>query len=343
MPLHRLLLQIRRASLLLVGACLIAAAGSWLPGCGGGGTGGPDASPASMGKIVFASDRDGDSEIYIMNPDGSQQLRLTRNPATDTRPSLSQDRRRVVFESDRDDLKVARTRQASRSQLKPRHTPSDANIFSINITAPGEPESSITQLTTSDKDFAPVLSRDGTRIVFRSTRDGDSEIYVMQANGSGQTRLTHDPADDRDPDLSPDGSKIVFASNRGGPSFIYNLYVMNIDGSGVERLTANASADLGPVWSPDGSKIAFWSNRDINGELYVINARLNADGSQPTPARLTHSPANDRFPTWSPDGRKLAFFSDRGGLNDIYVLDVASLATERLTHNIAEEDFPDWR
>ena len=137
------------------------------------------------------------------------------------------------------------------------------------------------------------------RIVFVSDRDGNGEIYVMNADGSGQTRLTNNPATDGDPHWSPDGSKIAFYSDRDGNA---EIYVMNADGSGQTRLTNNPTTDATPDWSPDGSKIAFASNRDGTSAIFV----MNADGSGQT--RLTTGTAlGEGLPDWSPDGRKITF------------------------------------
>ena len=81
---------------------------------------------------------------------------------------------------------------------------------------------------------APAWSPDGRKIAFTSERDGNSEVYVMNANGSGQRNLTRDPAYDADPTWSPDGRKIAFVSNRDGS---YQVYDMNADGSGQRGLT----------------------------------------------------------------------------------------------------------
>src|SRR5687768_12703256 len=87
------------------------------------------------------------------------------------------------------------------------------------------------------------------KIAFVSTRDGNGEIYVMDADGSEQTRLTSNAAFDFFPAWSPDGSKIAFTSDRDGN---YDVYVMNADGSEQTRLTSNAARDIEPAWSPDG-------------------------------------------------------------------------------------------
>ena len=120
----------------------------------------------------------------------------------------------------------------------------------------------------------------------------------MNADGSGQTRLTNNDAWDQFPSWSPDGSRIAFRSYRDGD---YDIYVMNADGSGLTNLTNNAgrhySARRSPDsarWSPDGSRIAFESVRDGNDEIYV----MNADGSGQT--RLTDNDAMDWWPSWGP-------------------------------------------
>ena len=129
------------------------------------------------------------------------------------------------------------------------------------------------------------------RIAFTSKRDGNYEIYVMNADGSGQTNLTNNLAGDRCPAWSPDGKRIAFDSARGDN---WEVYVMNADGSGQTRLTNNSADDHRPAWSPDGKRIAFSSDRDGNWEIYV----MNADGSSQT--RLTNNLDSDWDPAWSP-------------------------------------------
>lgn len=144
----------------------------------------------------------------------------------------------------------------------------------------------------------PLWSPDG-RITFSSNRDGcdGTEIYVMNADGSGVIRLTNDFGHDSEPAWSPDGRRIAFSSDRDGD---WDIYVMNADGSDVRRLTDNSDADSQPAWSPDGQRIAFVSDRDGDGEIYV----MNADGTEVR--RLTDNSAWDGNPVWSPDGRLIA-------------------------------------
>ena len=118
----------------------------------------------------------------------------------------------------------------------------------------------------------------------------------MNADGTGQTNVTNNPAHDVNPAWSPDGTKIAFDSFRDDPSS--DIYAMSADGSGVTRLTNNAVYDAEPAWSPDGTKIAFESLRD---EPSIETYTMNADGSAVT--RLTDSAANEAFdglPDWQP-------------------------------------------
>jgi Tol biopolymer transport system component/drug/metabolite transporter (DMT)-like permease len=175
------------------------------------------------------------------------------------------------------------------------------------------------------------------KIAFRSDRDGNDEIYVMNADGSGETRLTNDSGYDGEPAWSPDGRKIAFTSYRDGDP---EIYVMNADGSGQTNLTQNDVVDGSPAWSPDGQKIAFTSEVGIYGtfDIYV----MNADGSGR--ANLTnYAAADDIVAAWSPDGQKIAFSSFRDGNWEVYVMNADGSGQTNLTNNAAASDHtPDW-
>ena len=141
-----------------------------------------------------------------------------------------------------------------------------------------------------------------SRIAFVSTRDGNREIYVMDADGGNQTNLTNGPWWDLTPCWSPDGQQIAFTSHRGGS---YDIFVMNADGSGVRRLTDSPYVDIEPSWSPDGSTIVFCSNR---GERYSIYG-ITVDGGDLY--QLTNDLGHDISPAFSPDGTRIAFSSNR--------------------------------
>ncbi len=138
-----------------------------------------------------------------------------------------------------------------------------------------------------------------SRIAFATNRDGNWEIYLMNADGSNPHNLTNNPATDSHPTWSPDGSKIAFQSERDGN---LEIYVMNSDGSEQTRLTNDRGVDHSPAWSPDGAKIAFVSDRRGRHSIWTMNAE---DGSELED--MTGSFTNSRWPTWDPRGRTIAY------------------------------------
>jgi len=172
------------------------------------------------------------------------------------------------------------------------------------------------------------------KIVFQTNRDGNYEIYTMNADGTGQTRLTNNAAEDSAPAWSADGTRIAFHSNRDGN---YEIYTMNANGTGQTRLTNNAAEDSQADWSPDGTKLVFRTDRDGNFEIYT----MNATGTGQT--RLTNNPALDRDPVWSPDGTKLAFGTNRDGNDEIYTMNATGTGPTNRTNNPAAGDLvPAW-
>ena len=164
------------------------------------------------------------------------------------------------------------------------------------------------------------------KIAFTSERDGNQEIYVMNGDGSGVTRLTSNAVPDYGPAFSADGTRIAFT--RGSGPTDAEIYVMNADGSGQTNLTGNAVADYEPSFSPDGSKIAFTSFRDGDEEVYV----MNSDGSGQT--NLTNNAAFDSTPAFSPDGSKIAFQSNRGGSYAVWAMNANGSAPVNLTGGV---------
>jgi Tol biopolymer transport system component len=173
------------------------------------------------------------------------------------------------------------------------------------------------------------------KIAFESLRDGNFEIYVMNADGSNPINLTHSAADDMDPAFSPDGSKIAFTSSRDGN---FEIYVMNADGTQQTRLTMTTAAGEGEVtWSPDGKKLAFTSGRDGNNEIYV----MNADGTNQV--NLSNNAAQDQEPAFSPDGTRIAFHSFRTGDGaEVFVMNANGTNPVNITNTPGNDTEPVW-
>jgi len=187
----------------------------------------------------------------------------------------------------------------------------------------------------------PRWSHDGKKIVFTSDRDGDPEIYIMNADGSRPVRLTHAPGRDAHPYFSRDGRRIVFQSPRANGTDT-NIYVMNSDGSHVTQLT-NLKGFAGvPVYSLDEKLILFmWreTNNFRDDKKWRI-CLMKSDGSDFR--AITPGAANDQVPNWSRDSQRLLFFSDRTGKNQLYTMKPDGTDVQRLTLNEFNDQSAFW-
>ena len=268
------------------------------------------------GKIAFAVNQGavGDSEIVAINGNGSGAVNLTDNPVEDTAPAWSPTGALLAFVRD---------------------VGGGSEIFVMN--ADGSGQTNLTNSSAGVINSQPAWSPDGTRIVFASNRtSGNTDIWVMDANGANPTRLTTDAGSDDQPAWSPDGSKILFSRESA------NIFVMNADGSSQTDLTKGAGTlNVEPNWSPDGSRIAFASNRTSgNTDVWIM------DASGANPVRLTTSSGVDIQPAWSPDGSQIAFASDRDGADfDIFVMNADGSNPTNLTSLTAgfQDTEPAWQ
>ena len=225
-------------------------------------------------RIAFADS----GEIFLTV--GSEVVNLTNHPAWDSSPSLSPDRQRVVFSTQRD---------------------GNSELYVVNADGSG-----LTRLTNSPgPEFvgSQAWSPDGSRIVFTSSSEGQqsSEIYVMNADGTGVVRLTQDGAYNISPAWSPDGASIAFCRFGAGFTGI-DIYRMSaIDGSGIAKV---ASDGCSPAWSPDGSRIAYTSG--VNNEFAPPSlAVIGVDGT----GFMELNWGSAYAVSWSPDGSEIAFAS----------------------------------
>ncbi len=269
--------------------------------------------PDAGGLIAFVSDRDGNTDIYVVGADGDNLQRLTNSRQWDYFPTWSPDGAQIAFYTHLTDFDwVIQVMDADGSNLR--------------------------QLTDNHAcDGAPYWSPDGGRIAFTSAPDCDPnnrEIVVMDADGSDQRQLTNNDADDYLSAWSPDGQQIAFTSDRDGND---EIYVMNADGSDPRRLTDSPGHDHMPAWAPDGERIAFVSDRTGNDEIYAMD--INGENV----GQLTDHPSSDWFPFWSPDGQQIVFNSRRDGNLEVYVMTAGGESVRRLTNHPANDFNAVWQ
>ncbi len=160
------------------------------------------------------------------------------------------------------------------------------------------------------------------RILFTAKRLNNVDIYVMNGDGTAQTRLTSSPGPDMQPSWSPDCARIAFTSSRTGAD---QVFVMNANGTGVTQLTSSGD-NYQATWSPDGGRIAFVSSRTGHEKIWV----MNANGTGATMISDT-SGANDTHPDWSPNGVRIAFTSSRTGGSQVWVMNADGTNPLRVT------------
>lgn len=204
----------------------------------------PSWAPDGSGVGFAAAGVGGESDLFLALVYEDGVLPILEAEGNDDRPVIAPVDVKVAFISDRDG--------------------DEFDIYMLDIDAGGE----ITRLTDHiDRDSSPAWSPDGSQIVFRRRTDGNSDIFVMNADGSDVRQLTNDPAFDGDPIWSPDGTEILFASDRDGD---FDIWVMNADGSNQVALTDHPATDEYPTWSRDGEYIAFQSNRHGATQIWVM-------------------------------------------------------------------------
>jgi Tol biopolymer transport system component len=275
------------------------------------------AFPGINGKIAFASDRDGNYEIYVMNADGTNQTRLTFNNTDEKSPAWSPDGTKVAFISDR-----------------------DGNNEIYVMEADGTNQTRLTNNTVDDA--SPSWSPDGAQLVFVHSQENINDvdwIYVMESDGTNQIPLITLGGWMGDVTWSPNGTRIAFISE--APPIGFEIYAMDANGSNLTRLTYDISGMICfPDWSPNGSKIAFSDCYfPYAGEIYEINP----DGTGLVNLTNSPFPMFDINPAWAPDGTKITFQSSSGGSFDIHVMNTDGTDRKNISNHPADDIDADWQ
>ncbi len=304
-----------------IGVAAIVCLGLLLVGCTGGGAGGDGDGGSASEKILFHTNRDGNFEIYSMNPDGSGMTNLTEDSGQDAYPAWSPDRSKVAFASNR------------------RLGGDSYEIWVMNADGSNQ-----TRLTTNDAsgsgDFLPDWKPDGTEILFhRGDLEFESDLYKMNSDGSNIQQLTTRPLVlDAFGSWSPDGTRIAFHSTQDGNKIGSNewdqweIYTMDADGGNETRVTNTSALESGPDWTDAGIVFAATPDNGSPNDIY----KMNADGSGRT--KLTTASTNDILPSWSPGGSQVAF--QRGG--QIFTMSSDGSGQEQITESSAFDQVPDW-
>ena len=282
----------------------------------------PTPDNSAMSRIAFASNRDGNWEIYLMNSDGSNPHNVTNNPATDSHPSWSPDGSKIVFQSER------------------------AGNFEIYVM---NSDGSEQKRLTEDRgvDHSPAWSPDGTKIAFVSDRRGRQSVWTMNSeDGSELEDVTGSYVNSRWPTWGPRSRTLAYET--GHDVRILRIDDVQLNEKIVDKNNFFDGFFVGWLdWSPDGKKLALISNHQERTEFTRLLYTSQLDGFRFR--RVYDNPSGLPYerPSWAPDSNMIVFSvkDAEDGDWDIQVVDFTTRETWRLTNdpdNPADDMLPDW-
>ncbi|GAM08543.1 protein TolB [Geobacter sp. OR-1] len=258
-------------------------------------------------KIAFVSTATRNKEIYLMDYDGQNIQRITKNGSINLYPDFSPNGRELIYTS---------------------YKKGNPDLYRRELASGAEARVTTARGTNITGAFAP----DGNRIALSMSKDGNAEIYLLSKEGKQLSRLTNNDAIEIAPAWSPDAKQIAFVSDRLGKP---QVYIMDSDGRNVRRLTTSGAYNVGPRWSPRGDKIAYC--RQMGGGFQIFT--INPDGTGDT--QLTREGSNEH-PRWSPDGRFIAFSSKRGGRESVYIMRSDGTGQTKISRGGTSDSSPVW-
>jgi len=259
-------------------------------------------------KAVFVMGSGKKREVCIMDYDGHNAKKLTKDNALALYPKLSPDGRKIAYIG---------------------YLNNRPQIFLIDLARKTRTLLSSSPGLNANASFSPTRNE----IALTLSRDGNPEIYLKDLSDGSLTRLTGDRAVDSSPSWSPDGNRIVFVSNRSGSP---QLYIMDRSGGGVRRLTYRGSYNATPAWSPKGDLVAFASQMGREFQICTVNVD---SGEQDI---ITSDGRDNEDPSWAPDGRHLIYTSSSGGKSALFIIDIYDKNPIQLPGVSANVLNPDW-
>ncbi|WP_420583408.1 TolB family protein [Reichenbachiella sp.] len=246
-------------------------------------------------QILFASNRNGNWDVFLMNADGNHVRQLTTENFDERRPSWHPNGRYVLFESN----------QSGKFEL-----------FQIELA-----DLSIQQIEIPNTTGTPIFasySQDGKSIAYAlRMSETSSQLITLDVERGKQNVIMDTGLRTFYPRWSPDGSQLLFFSRHETNNEDDEIYTMDIEGMNLKRLTHWPAHNFCPSWSPDGKQIAYaQSIPDGRPEIFL----MNADGSDAR--QITYNEEGDTLPNWSPDGKKLLITAYRGGNYEIVVVEL---------------------
>jgi len=262
-------------------------------------------------KIAFVGREGGDvSEIYTMDFDGSNPVKMTAYNSFTLSPQWSPDGTKIAFTSYKDGNPDCYITDVTRGTTR-----KISSFRGLNLPA--------------------SWSLDGKKILMVLSKDGNEDIYIKHLDSGRLQRLTHDRAIDVSPAWSTDGEKIAFVSNRSGSP---QIFVMDSEGEKVRRLTFEGSYNTSPCWSPDGTRIAYEGS--ASGCFQIFSIGEDGDNLM----QLTFGAGGGESPSWSPDGRYLTFSSKRNGRARVCIMNANGLNLRILPdiEGVKSSHSPSW-
>lgn len=264
-------------------------------------------------KIAFVSDRTGKKEIYVMDYDGFNPIKLTSRFAHAMAPAWSRDGKELVFTAVTKNSKNVRNH----------------NLFSYELSS-----GKITMLSNRPGiNSGAVFSPTSHQLALTMSFPGNAEIFLMDPSTKVVQRVTNSFGLDVDPSWSPDGKSIAFVSDRSGRPMVYK---MEASGANVQRLTYAGYYNATPSWSPSGNKLAFAGWDAGKFDIFI----MNPDGTNIE--RLTKNMGNNEDPDFAPDGYFIAYSSNRKGKKNIYITNVDNTVHRQITSDFGNCEAPRW-